>query len=235
MFSKLKILLSWILVAGGSFFLILGAREFLAGRLGQNEAADRWNEQETGKPPAAASAQPAEPLQKSIPPGEPIARMLIPRLHTALYVLEGTDNENLRRGPGHMEGTALPGDPGNCIIAGHRDTHFSALKDIRKGDVVDFQTKAGRYAYRVSQISIVSPDNTAPLMPTTDAVLNLITCYPFRYVGSAPRRFIVRADLIDHPVRNASTPRARSRANRRTHLRRVAQVISPARAARYSR
>lgn len=235
MFSKLKILLSWILVAGGSFFLILGAREFLAGRLGQKEAADRWNEPETDPSPGVLPTQPAEPVQKSTPPGKPIARMLIPRLHTALYVLEGTEDENLRRGPGHMEGTALPGAPGNCIIAGHRDTHFSVLKNIRKGDVVDFQTKAGRYAYRVSQISIVSPDNTAPLMPTTDAVVNLITCYPFRYVGLAPRRFIVRADLIDRPVRNASTPRARGPASKRNHLPRVARVISPWTAARYSR
>ena len=81
------------------------------------------------------------------------------------------------------------------MIAGHRDTHFRVLKDIHKGDEIVLETHDGQYRYRVSQTSVISPTNTACLKPTSTAVLNLITCYPFHYVGSAPKRFIVHAKV----------------------------------------
>lgn len=139
---------------------------------------------------ASGAARPA------IRDGDSFARLSIPRLHTVLYVIEGTSHSALRRGPGHLEGTAFPGDAGNCVIAGHRDTHFRALKDIRKGDEIHLDTTHGQYRYRVSQMSIVTPSNTESLNPTATPVLNLVTCYPFWYVGSAPKRFVVRADLV---------------------------------------
>ena len=103
--------------------------------------------------------------------------------------------KELRRGPGHLAGTAMPGANGNCVIAGHRDTHFRVLKDIREGDDIVLQTTSGQYLYRVKRMRVVSPDNTSALQPTSDPELNLITCYPFYYVGSAPKRFVVEAQL----------------------------------------
>jgi len=127
--------------------------------------------------------------------GDELAKLLIPRLGTELYVVEGDQTDELRRGPGHLRGTAMPGAPGNCVIAGHRDTHFRVLQDIRRGDDIILETAGGRYLYRVKDIRVVSPYNTGPLQPTQGAVLNLITCYPFSYLGSAPKRFVVEAQL----------------------------------------
>jgi sortase A len=121
--------------------------------------------------------------------------MIIPRLDAQLYVVEGDGPSELRRGPGHLAGTALPGGDGNCVIAGHRDTHFRILKDIRQGDDILLQTKSGEYLYRVRSVRIVSPNYTEPLQETREPELNLITCYPFFYVGSAPKRFVVEARL----------------------------------------
>jgi sortase A len=109
--------------------------------------------------------------------------------------VEGDGEEELRRGPGHLAGSAFPGGPGNCIIAGHRDTHFRVLKNIRKGDDIVLETRNGQFLYRVKTTRIVTPDNTSALKPTSDPELNLITCYPFYYVGSAPKRFVVEAQL----------------------------------------
>jgi sortase A len=121
--------------------------------------------------------------------------MAIPRLNTELYVVEGTDAADLRRGPGHLEGTAMPGEAGNCVIAGHRDTHFRILRQIRPGDSIILETQKGRFCYRVRHARVVSPENTASLRPSHDGLLHLITCYPFYYVGAAPKRMIIEAQL----------------------------------------
>ena len=91
----------------------------------------------------------------------------------------------------------MPGQPGNCIIAAHRDTHFRVLKDILPGDRIVLETREGQYTYRVKSTRIVLPTDTESLQPTRDAELHLITCYPFYYVGNAPKRFIVQAGLDD--------------------------------------
>jgi len=140
--------------------------------------------------------RPGSKSRRVIPAGEAFARLSIPRLHAVLYVVEGTDSADLRRGPGHFEGSALPGSSGNCVIAGHRDTHFRLLKHVRQGDKIEIETAAGALTYRVSGISVVAPANTASLRPTGQPVLNLITCYPFYFAGPAPQRFVVHAALM---------------------------------------
>jgi len=95
-----------------------------------------------------------------------------------------------------MPGTALPGAEGNCVIAGHRDTHFRPLESVREGDEVELETKYGTFRYRIRSMEVVSPTNVASLLPTDDAVLHLITCYPFRYVGHAPKRMVIEAELL---------------------------------------
>jgi sortase A len=183
-------LVSGVLIAFGAFLLGRGVREILEWQVAQRTAAGRFQE-------AAHAVRPPQL-------GEPVARLSISRLGTDLYVFEGTDDKDLRLGPGHMPGTAMPGAKGNCVIAGHRDTHFRALKDIRQGDEIVLQTARGRFVYTVDNTAIVRPTNTASLQPTRSGVLNLITCYPFYYLGNAPKRFIVTAKLQE-PL-SASVP-----------------------------
>ena len=99
----------------------------------------------------------------------------------------------LRLGAGHIEGTPLPGEAGNSGIAGHRDTFFRELKDIRRNDEIQFQTATGLYHYKVDWMAVVAPDDTSVLAPSTESVLTLVTCFPFEFLGSAPKRFVVRA------------------------------------------
>ncbi len=174
--------------------LYLGARDFLDSRIGQREAAREFARQSEPVPP---TLQP--PVRHAAPPppklGDPVAKLIIPRLDTELYVVEGDGPRQLRRGPGHLAGSAMPGENGNCIIAAHRDTHFRVLKDIRPGDDIFLKAHGATFIYRVKKTQVVSPDNTHSLRTTPDAELHLITCYPFYYVGSAPKRFVVQARL----------------------------------------
>ena len=182
--KKFLNVLSIFLLAGGLYFIVSGAREYFGSKFGQTAIEHQW--EETAK----------KPLPPERPPelGDAVAELTIPRLDTQLFVVEGTTHSDLREGPGHMQGTAMPGAPGNCVIAGHRDTHFRVLKDIQKGDQIVLQTRYGKFYYRVTQLSIVSPRNTSSLQPSTDKELHLITCYPFYYVGPAPKRFVVQAE-----------------------------------------
>jgi sortase A len=131
-----------------------------------------------------------------VQPGGLIGRISVARLGVSVIVMEGTDAGTLRRAAGHINGTALPGQEGNVGIAGHRDTFFRPLRDIRKDDVISITTSRGDYLYRVVSMEIVGPDDVAVLNSDGSDVLTLVTCYPFTFIGAAPNRFIVRADQI---------------------------------------
>jgi sortase A len=137
------------------------------------------------------------PGEAKIAAGAPLAEMEIPRLHFSATVLAGSDDDTLRRGPGHIEQTAWPGQSGNIGIAGHRDTFFRPLRNVRVGDEVLLFTERGRSVYRVSSLKIVQPTDVSVLDPTLEPALTLVTCYPFYFLGSAPLRYIVRAERID--------------------------------------
>jgi sortase A len=191
--ARIKHAVSFLLIACGSYFLYSGARDLFDSRAGQHQAAREF-ERPIPDTSEAHSIRPS-PSLPGIQPGETLAKLKIPRLNTELYVVEGDGAGELRRGPGHLIGTAMPGANGNCVIAGHRDTHFRVLKDIRAGDDIVLQTDRGQFLYRVRRTQVVTPNNTSALRPTATAELNLITCYPFYYVGSAPERFVVEARL----------------------------------------
>jgi sortase A len=132
-------------------------------------------------------------------PGGPeglIGRMEVQRLGVSAVVIEGTSDKTLRRAVGHIAGTGLPGRPGNVGIAGHRDTFFRPLRNIRSGDIITLTTLSGAFRYRVVSTKVVSPDDVAVLDPDGEEILTLVTCYPFYYLGSAPQRFIVRAQRV---------------------------------------
>ena len=126
--------------------------------------------------------------------GDVLGRMDIPRLGMSIAVLQGASSRNLRLGAGHIEGTPLPGESGNSALAGHRDTFFRGLKDVRTNDEIQFQTATGLFRYAVDWVKIVEPDDMTVLEPSTaESALTLVTCYPFYFLGPAPRRFVVRA------------------------------------------
>jgi len=126
-------------------------------------------------------------------PGDIIGRIEIPRIHVSVIVLEGSDSRILRVAAGHIQGTALPGTIGNVGIAAHRDTFFRPVREIRPDDMITLTTSHGVFQYRVDGTEIVDPDDLQVLHRTQDTELTLVTCYPFYYVGSAPKRFIVHA------------------------------------------
>jgi sortase A len=122
-----------------------------------------------------------------------IGRVEIPRLRIFAVIAEGTGSGVLRRAVGHVPGTAFPGESGNVVLAGHRDSYFSDLGGIRSGDLVRLSTPDGEFDYRVDSARIVGDGQTEVLAPTDSPTLTLITCFPFHYLGPAPRRFVVRA------------------------------------------
>lgn len=138
------------------------------------------------------AGQPAPTIKE----GDVLGHIEIPRLGVSVAVLQGTTPRTLRLGVGHIKGTALPGEPGNIGIAGHRDTYFRALKDIRKDDEIQLETATGISRYIVDWIKITSPSDNGVLAPTTESSLTIVTCYPFYYIGASPERFIVHAHRL---------------------------------------
>jgi sortase A len=155
-------------------------------------------------PDTALKSEPlseAPPAMRSV-----IGRLEIPRLKLSVMVREGADEGTLRRAVGHIPGTALPGNMGNVGLAGHRDTFFRALQDIREDDTIEFQTTGGTYHYIVKSTKIVTPRDVSVLAASGGENLTLVTCYPFYYVGSAPKRFIVHASQVAAIQRNQPQP-----------------------------
>ena len=128
---------------------------------------------------------------------EMIGRLDIPRVNVSVIVLEGTDSSVLDVAAGHIPGTALPGLNGNIGIAAHRDTFFRSLREIRPQDRLSFKTPGASFEYAVESTEVVEPSNTEVLRQTASQELTLVTCYPFNYIGSAPKRFIVHARQLN--------------------------------------
>ena len=147
-------------------------------------------------PPRTAPQAQAPPVRN----GALIGRLAIPRLNVRAVVREGAGEDTLDVALGHIPGTALPGQPGNIGVAGHRDTLFRGLRKIEKNDVIEFQTPAGRYNYIVESTEIVKPQDVGVLKAGQYSEITLVTCYPFYYVGAAPDRFIVKARLMAEPT-----------------------------------
>jgi sortase A len=142
---------------------------------------------------AAASMPPAVSAEAN--PQVPLAKLDIPRLSISGYVEEGLDVRTLSVAIGHAPHSAKPGKPGNVILAAHRDTLFAGLRDVRTGDVVHLRSADGKTTlYQVSNVLIVDPADAAVMRETPGQdLLNLITCYPFHFVGPAPQRLVVQA------------------------------------------
>jgi len=125
-----------------------------------------------------------------------IGELDIPRLRLSAAVRLGDDANVLAGAVGYLPDTALPWEPGNSVFAAHRDRLFRSLARIRAGDEIRLSTRHGEFQYRVSRTFVVNPGDVWVLAPAPDVDLTLITCYPFVFVGHAPRRFVVRAQKI---------------------------------------
>lgn len=132
----------------------------------------------------------------------PLGVLRIERLNIEVPVYNGTEEVILNRGVGRIIGTARINDDGNLGIAGHRDGFFRPLKDIKTGDVLELQTIHGAMRYRVGSTAIVDPSDVSVLAPTPERTITLVTCYPFYFVGHAPKRFIVQATAEPHMAMN---------------------------------
>jgi sortase A len=139
----------------------------------------------------------------------PLAILRIPSIELEVPVLAGTDELSLNRGVGHIEGTPRPGQAGNVGIAGHRDGFFRVLKDVTAGDALEVESLTGVDHYTVESITIVTPDRVDVLSPTSTPTVTLVTCFPFYYVGNAPKRYIVRAALDQPEVTKVAERRIR--------------------------
>jgi len=154
-----------------------------------------------------ATSQPdATRRSPKIAPGARLAKLEAPVVGLSVTVLEGTDNKTLMRAAGHLEHTAFPEEAGNTVIAGHRDTIFRPVRNLHVGDALVLTTSEYVYRYRITAIRIIDPAEVAVLGPTPSRALTLVTCYPFEFIGHAPQRFIVRADL-DHEEARSAGPR----------------------------
>jgi sortase A len=157
---------------------------------------DTWIFQNREEHLLIAHRETSAPLPVTLVSGGLIGRIEIARVGVSAIFMEGDDMHTLRRAVGHIPGTALPGRPGNVGIAGHRDTFFRPLRNVKRDDVITLTTILGEYRYRVVSTKIVGPNDVDVLDPGPNEILTLVTCYPFYYLGSAPDRFIVRAERI---------------------------------------
>ena len=130
-------------------------------------------------------------------PGLGSTWLSFPAHNAEFMVRDGASFENLLLGPARLEWSSVPGDRGNSVIAAHRDTHFRILKDLKKGEVITLERNGHVFQYRIVALETVRSSDNTFYQPTRNSVLTLVTCYPFYYLGPAPKRFIVRAELLD--------------------------------------
>jgi len=161
----------------------------------------------------AAKSIPGKMQQLEIPDGGLVGKVEIPRLQLSAVVFQGVDDSELSEGVGHVDQSALPGQTGNVVLAAHRDSFFRGLRNIRQGDRIQIVTENGQHEYLVRSTEIVKPTDVRVMAPTPDSEVTLITCYPFYFVGHAPKRFIVHAQEEHAQEEEETEARSSSRAD----------------------
>jgi sortase A len=195
----MRIFLSSILVSIGIACLTWWAADGAATAAFQREqkiAFDRALDRAKAPDKPVAAAPASVPSAIIVPPHGTIGRLEIPRVHLSAMILQGDDDATLARAIGHLPDTVMPWESGNSALAAHRDSFFRPLRNLREGDEIQVTTTDGPLSYRVKEIRITTPDDLEVLAPSSKPVLTLVTCYPFYYVGNAPKRYIVRAERI---------------------------------------
>ncbi len=183
-----------VLLLGGALATVVRSRVYQAR---QERAFLETERTASARPSASAPPFASAPTAAPAPDVDPLVlgRIEIPRVGVSAIVREGDDDETLSIAVGHIPGTARPGERGNVALAAHRDSFFRALRHVRVGDVIRVRVPGRGDEYLVDSTEVVQADETRVLAATRDAVLTLVTCYPFEYIGHAPRRFVVHARL----------------------------------------
>ena len=219
---KLLRMTGWAMIWAGALILAFLVYQLFGTAIGTNLAQSAAGDQidvifeesldaliESGVPvPVEAGGPVVDPVNVDMPTlfpepipegGEPFARLIIPAADIEKIVWEGVERDDLKNGPGHMPWTALPGQPGNSVISGHRTTYgapFLNLDDLVEGDVITVETATGSHVYEVRQMLIVAPTAVEVTEPRIGAWLTLTTCHP---ISSSSKRLVIHAELVDGP------------------------------------
>ncbi len=178
---------SYILLVVGATLLLGTAGSYGWMTFRQHQLTSEWQNSTAGHPVRLAS--------NSTPANDSLTLLSIPKIGLQAGILDGVDRKTLLLAPGHLPRTAWPGEPGNAVIAGHRDTFFRRIPDLQTGDEILVSRNRRVYRYVVERRAVVDPTEVAVTKPTLDSRLTLITCYPTYYIGPAPKRMVVVATL----------------------------------------
>ncbi|MED4693529.1 class D sortase [Peribacillus frigoritolerans] len=197
--KKLLLITAVCFLTLGFYFTTTNAYTLLKGY-----ALYKWNESDTTE----ATAKLPEPKTKANSPdglelyeerpetGDLMGELYIPKIEATLPIYHGTDEDELEKGVGHYAGSVLPGEKDNSVLSGHRDTIFRDLGEVGEGDLLIAKTEAGSFTYKVRKVRIVDADDRTVIVPKPKATLTVTTCYPFSYIGSAPERYVLVADIL---------------------------------------
>lgn len=185
-----------LLIVVGAGLLLLTGLDYLNGAILRDRARAAWDAFEAHQAVLAIQAHLAD-TRTVYGEGAVVGRLLIPKIGLDEVVTEGVSDEELAAGPGHLPGSASPGELGNSVISAHRDRHFHSLDGVAVGDTVITETASRRTTWVVISRRIVERGQPA-LFQTTDATLTLTTCWPVRYIGPAPERLLITAKPVGH-------------------------------------
>jgi LPXTG-site transpeptidase (sortase) family protein len=185
-------LLGFAMTMAGAFVLSLAVTRYAQGALAADDARQEWDERSARAAVAFARSYATNHERVPLVAGAPVARIVIPKIDLDEIVLEGVEGEELNAGPGHLPGSPLPGERGNAVISAHRDRHFKHFDAIDVGDTITTESGARQDRWVVISTRVVDA-NAPALVRTKDKTLTLTTCWPIRYVGTAPERLIVTA------------------------------------------
>lgn len=206
--KSLLLFLPLVLIVSGLWFSTTSTATFVKGymlyKTGNAEATTVSNDsatqtieiEEEPKEQESNESGPHPEYPETPEIGDLMGELIIPKLDAALPIIHGTDEDELEKGVGHFADSVLPGENDNSVLSGHRDTVFRELGEVGKGDLLIVKTHTGTFTYKVRQVRIVDEDDRTVIVPKPKAILTVSTCYPFDYVGYAPDRYILVADLI---------------------------------------
>jgi sortase A len=180
-----------LLVLVGILLLVYVGAQYASMYAEQRRLAQEWERQNQ----LASTPVSATPVSEHTE-HDTLTRLSIPKINLDAIVVEGTSRHSLLLGPGHMETSALPGELGNAVITGHRDTFFRHIYELNKGDEILVQREGKMYRYEVTGKRVVQPTDISVTNNSSDARLTLITCYPTYYIGPAPERLVVFSKLV---------------------------------------
>jgi LPXTG-site transpeptidase (sortase) family protein len=184
-----------LLMTVGAVLLLYVGSQYASMYMEQRRLVHDWEQQQL---PGAQHAS------SSTIPNDGLTRLSIPKINLNAVIVEGTSHRALLLGPGHVKDTAVPGQSGNSVITGHRDTFFRHIYELNKGDIVSVQRDGKTYKYQVTGKKVVDPSDVSVLRPSQEHRLTLITCYPTYFIGPAPERLVVFSKLADEQDAGAS-------------------------------